>query len=105
LYLWQRKTDLDPLQNLIAIYDYDTLAGASALDTFRKTGAYPTNILDILNDPSVTQYEPQNQRVGFMTLEVTSPDKVDMMDTPYKATWSATFQYFEPNNMMGSINP
>jgi hypothetical protein len=103
-YCLQRKTH--PTLNLIAIYDYDTYVGATALETFRKTAEIPATLLDALalDPPTIGYYEPCNQHVGLQILTQTAPNAPDVDDIPYKSTWRITFRYFQPEHMMGAVS-
>lgn len=90
----QTKTDFG--QNLIALYDYDTLIGASAIQTFLTTGAFPANIQTILatQPPVLRPYLPNGIPSGLCVVpDRRAPVFKIEQNTPYECVWHTTFKF------------
>jgi hypothetical protein len=92
------QTKSDATLNLVAMYDYDTLIGASNITTFLTTGAYPSNIVTLLatQPPTLTKYTPSDIDVGFLVVPDRRAPVIRTDTTPYEMTWHMTFKFHEP---------
>lgn len=90
------KTDTDI--NMIALLDFDSLIGESAIQDFYTDGTLPPTLLATVQKryPDVPYHMEGTMRVGLKALPSDYAPKFDFETIPMSATWVMTFKYFEP---------
>lgn len=107
--LWLQRTPYNIIQtvlnekthvgiNMIALYDYDSLIGESAVKTFYQSGTLPSNLLTIAQKrfPDVPFYVRNGLTIGLKALPVPFAPEFDFESVPMYATFNMMFRYFEP---------
>lgn len=109
--LWLQKTPYkliktcmnektNPGVNMIALFDYDALLGASALNAFYQSGTIPGNLLSTVEKrfPDVQYCTVRGFQIGLKALPSNYAPRFDYGTVPMSANWTMTFKYFEPGH-------